>query len=54
MTTTTINEMCWFLIDSTKGGTTVQGSLKPTYFLTPLIEKNYESFREILDRIGKK
>jgi predicted transcriptional regulator len=25
-----------------------------TYFLTPLMEKNYESFKEILVRIGKK
>lgn len=25
-----------------------------TYFLTPLMEKNFESFREILARIGKK
>lgn len=25
-----------------------------TYFLTPLMEKNYASFREILARIGKK
>lgn len=25
-----------------------------TYFLTPLMEKNYTSFREILVRIGKK
>lgn len=25
-----------------------------TYFLTPLMEKNIPSFREILDRIGKK
>jgi DNA-binding transcriptional ArsR family regulator len=25
-----------------------------TYFLTPLMEKNYSSFREILVRIGKK
>ena len=25
-----------------------------TYFLTPLMEKNYESFLEILDKIGKK
>ena len=25
-----------------------------TYFLTPLLEKNYESFKEILAKIGKK
>jgi DNA-binding transcriptional ArsR family regulator len=25
-----------------------------TYFLTPLMEKNYESLREILEKIGKK
>ena len=25
-----------------------------TYFLTPLMEKNYPSFQEILARIGKK
>jgi predicted transcriptional regulator len=25
-----------------------------TYFLTPLMEKNYESFKEILVKIGKK
>jgi DNA-binding transcriptional ArsR family regulator len=25
-----------------------------TYFLTPLMEKNYESLKEILKRIGKK
>lgn len=25
-----------------------------TYFLTPLMEKNYESLQEILDKIGKK
>ncbi|MGH9978488.1 MAG: ArsR/SmtB family transcription factor, partial [Nitrososphaeraceae archaeon] len=25
-----------------------------TYFLTPLMEKNYESLKEILERIGKK
>lgn len=25
-----------------------------TYFLTPLMEKNYASFQEILVRIGKK
>jgi predicted transcriptional regulator len=25
-----------------------------TYFLTPLMEKNYESLKEILEKIGKK
>jgi DNA-binding transcriptional ArsR family regulator len=25
-----------------------------TYFLTPLMEKNYDSLREILEKIGKK
>jgi hypothetical protein len=25
-----------------------------TYFLTPLMEKNYTSFKEILAKIGKK
>ena len=29
-------------------------SYAATYFLTPLMEKNYPSLKEILDRIGKK
>ncbi len=31
-----------------------RGSYGATYFLTPLLEKNYNSFKEILSKIGKK
>jgi hypothetical protein len=31
-----------------------KNSYGATYFLTPLMEKNYASFKEIMVRIGKK